>query len=241
MRRYGVLAALALVLLAPPAFAQSDEIVVTAQRYEERYDDFTFPHAIVTRRADFAVAYVTVESDTRDLAQRKSELVATLTDIARRNRPDVELSVGLLEESDDDHGDTRVKPFSIKGAEEQIEGGARPDTSKVTILVKTRIAAGDELDSVQRRLDGFVRALPKPGRVTVNAGDEGLSVVAPERMRGAIVEEIAKDARALLQALGSGQALHVQGLENRVAWRRTGDLELSFYIPHRLEIVPAGK
>ena len=212
---------------------------MTAQRYQERYEHAAMPAVAIVRRADFVVAHVTVESDTRDLAARRAELLQTLSELDRRARANGPVSVALLEESEDDAGDTRVKSFSASAAQAQIAGGTRPDTSSVAILLRTRVAPSDSLASTEERLDAFMRTLPKPGRVTLTSGDPALTIVNPGQYRTEVIAAMTADAKAILAAVGPGHGVHIDGLEGRIAWRRSGDLELTLYIPHHLQIEPA--
>lgn len=239
MKPYVVLAALWLGLAGAGAAQQpSDEIVVTAQRYVERYNAIALPHVAVVRRADFLVVNVAVESDTRDLAVRRQELLQTVTEVERRARAGGPVTVALIEESDDESGDTRVKPFSATAALDGLQSGSRPDTSTLSLLLRTPIQPADTLASAEGRLDAFVRALPKPGRVTVSTGGAGLTVINPGQYRAEVIAAIAADAQKILGALGPGYGVHIDGLENRIAWRRSGDLELTLYIPHHLQVEP---
>lgn len=221
-----------------PALAQDDEIIVTASRYVDRYEDFVLPHVAIKRRADFAVAEMTIESDSRDLRLRREELEQTLAELGRRARAAGPVTVALLEESEEDDGETRVKPYGLAEALEAIGGGLRPDTSRVTVLLRTAITADDTLEAVEARLDAFVRQLPKPGRISLSVGSPDLTLVDPAQYRAQLIAAIGADARTIITAIGPGQAVEIEGLENRVAWRRTGDLELTVFAPHRLRIVP---
>jgi hypothetical protein len=224
--------------LSGHAFAQDDEIVVTAARYQERYEEDVIPHVAVTRRADFLVARVEIESDSRDLEPRRAELVQTVNEIERRARAGGPVSVALLEESDEDAGDTRVKPFSAAAAMSQIGAGSRPDTSRLALLLRTPIQQADTLASAEARLDAFVRALPKPGRIAVTTGDAELTIVNPGQYRTQVVSAVAADAQRILTALGPGYGVSIDGLEKRIAWRRSSDLELTLYIPHHIAVAP---
>ena len=231
----------AAVLLASPVFAQLEEVVVTASRYVDRYGDFVVPHVSIKKRPDFAVADLKVESDTRDLAGRRRELMQTLTELGRRAATNGAVTVALLEESEDKNGETRVKPYSIGVAEAAIHNGSRPDTSRVAVLLRTAVKADDTINSVQERLDAFVNTLPKPGRVSLVVDDIELTLVKPSQYRADVINAIGQDAKTIVAALGPGQAVELEGLENQIAWRRTGDLELTVFLPHRLKVVPAGR
>jgi len=224
---------------AQPAFAQGDEIVVTASRYVERYENVQPPHVAITRRADFVVQSVGIESDTRDLGGRRTELAQILNELQSRSRNGA-VSVALIEESEDDAGETRVKPFTAALAQALIRNGGRPDTSGVSILLRTAIQPTDTLETVEARLDGFIRTLPKPGRVSLSSADVQLTITDPGQYRRPIIAAIATDAKQATDALGPGYGVRVSGLESRIAWRRAGDLELMLYIPHKIEITPPG-
>lgn len=241
MRAFGF-AGLFMVFAAAssPAWAQTDEIVVTAARYVERNESAALPAVTITRRADFAVATLTVESDTRDAAQRRSELMQTLNELQTRARANGPVSVALIEEAEEDDGETRVKPYTAALAQANITSGSRPDTSVVRVLLRTAVQPADTLDVVEGRLNGFVRSLPKPGRVTLGLRKPELTLIDPGQYRTPVVAAIAADARKITDSLGAGYGVRISGLQNRLAWRRTGDLALTIYIPHSIEIEPVG-
>lgn len=239
VRTLSLAAALLMSIGVAPAFAQQDEIIVTASRYVERNERVTLPAISIVRRADAVVSSVTVESDTRDLALRRSELEQTLRDLDRRVRAGGAVSVGLLEEGPDgDAGDTRVKPFTLAGALAQIRSGSRPDTSRVSILLRTAVRADDTLDTADTRLDQFIRSVSSPGRVTLIQGAVELSLLDPAQYRSAVIAAIIADGKVALGLAGDGQALRIEGLHNPIAWRRSGDLELRLYVPHTMAVVP---
>jgi hypothetical protein len=219
------------------AHADNDEIIVTAMRYEERYEDFTLPHVSIRKRADFAVASFVIESDTRDLTQRGSELRQALAELQRAVAASSRITVAIMEESDEDSGETSVRPFSIGSAELAITSGTRPDTSRVTLLLRTPVTASDTLDSIEERFDDFASRVSRPGRITLSVDEAELTLVNPAQYRRDVINAIGADARAAIASIGPNQAVEIEGLENRIAWRRTGDLELTIFIPHRLRIV----
>jgi len=239
MRAFGF-AGLFMVLAAAssPAFAQGDEIIVTASRYEERFQSTDLPQITLARRADNAVATMSVESDTRELGQRRTELMQTLNELQSRARANGPVSVALLEEAEEDDGETRVKPYTAALAQAQITSGSRPDTSVVRVLLRTAVQTNDTLESVEGRLDASVRSLPKPGRVSLGVSDPELTLVDPAQYRGEIIAAIAADARKVTSALGPDYGVRIEGLAERIAWRRTGDLTLSLYIPHSVTFGP---
>jgi len=227
------------IFIAPAGASDANEIVVTASRYKERYEEVALPHVVLRRRADFAVVSVTIESDSRDLRIRRTELEATLRDLATKAKPSGPVTVALLEDTEDgDAGDTRIKPYALDDALALVRGGDRPDTSRLTILLRTPIAPADTIKEVSARIDAFVRTLAKPGRVSITTGDENLTLVDPGQYRKALVEAIAADAHTVMSALGPNYGVRISGLEGRIAWKRSGDLDLTLYIPHQIVIAP---
>lgn len=235
---------LALALIATsmsvPALAQdepTEEIVVTASRYREAYQAFTIPSVSYVRRADFAVQPVTIASDTRDAAQRLAELRQALQSLTRYADRDARVSVALIEE-DSEGGQARVVAFTVEKAMGSLRGAGRPDTSAVTVSVRTRIAAGDDVDDVNARLAQFVGTIPRPGRVEVSSGALQLTLNDPQQYRPRIIADIAADVSQISGSLGAGYGARLEGLESPIAWRRAGDLDLRLFIPYRMVILP---
>jgi hypothetical protein len=92
-----------------------------------------------------------------------------------------------------------------------------------------------------RRIHAFRSTLPRLGRIEylMDATTE-LTVVQPGRYRKDVISAISNDVRAVTEALGDGYAARIEGLEQRMIWRRTGDLDMICFIPYRLEIRPTG-
>jgi hypothetical protein len=219
--------------LAGSAWAQDyEEIVVTGSRLEA-FDRLIVPHVTLVRRADFAIVDVEVRSDTRDQSQRLEEIRQGLRGLQTRSRPDG-VTLALRDE------DAQiVRDFSMQAAEDLFTRGPRADTSRVTVLLRTPITAQDTLETLRARVDRFVAAAPKPGRVEMEAGELALSMLDPNRFRSQLLAAIAADARAVAQAMGAGYSPSVGGLEGQVAWKRTGDLDLTLFVPYTIEALPA--
>lgn len=235
----GILVGAVLALMSVgPASAQEEEIVVTAMRYREAYENFSVPHVSLVRRADFAVQQITIGSDTREAAQRSAELRQALQSLTRYADRNARISVALIEEDSDQSGQARVIAFTVDKAMETLRGGPRPDTSYVTITVRTRVAAGDDRDAVRERFTQFVTNIPRPGRVEVSFGEMQLTLNDPQQYRPSLIAAIAGDAAQISNALGAGYGARLEGLENPIAWRRAGDLDLRLFIPYRMVILP---
>lgn len=230
--------ALATAGFAAPAFAESEEIIVTASRYVDRYESASIPAVSITRRADAVVMRVMVESDTRDAPTRRREIEQALSDIQRSANATV--SVALLDDGPEgDAGETRLRPFSVAKAMQLVGGGSRPDTSRVAILLRTPIGPRDTEDEVEARLNGFVNAVSRPGRVTLSGYDADLTLTDPGQYRAEVIAAIMADGRKALALAGEDHGLRIEGLENRIAWRRSGDLNLLLFVPHKMSITPA--
>jgi hypothetical protein len=244
---FGIVAlcfALAASALAAAAVATAGEgdnvIIVTANRYQDRYENFVIPAVSIKRRADFVVVSLVMESDTRDAAQRRLELEEALKDMARRTQTG-EISLALLDEGvEGDGGETRLRPFTVPLAMGLLRAGTRPDTTRVEILARTAVGKQDTLQGIEGRLDAFLDRVPRPGRVLITSKRIDLSLVDPGQYRGDLIAAILADGRKALALAGPGHALKIEGLEGRIAWRRSGDLDLTLYLPHRLQIAPAG-
>ena len=240
MFRSLVLSAL-LLCAAGPALAQddngSDEIVVTGSILS-RFEDFAVPHVSRVRRADFAVRDLTISSDTRDATLRQQELRQALQSLTRFADRDARVSVALIAADEDESGEARVISFSVEKALRSLRPSGRPDTSQVTVVVRTSVSAADDLDAVDARFDSFVHAIPRPGRVETTLGGMELTLANPSQYRPALIADIAADAAQISGAIGAGYGARLEGLENPIAWRRAGDLDLRLFVPYRMVILP---
>lgn len=226
--RHGLLAIAAVIAVASPAWAQDDEIVVTAQRRLSAFEALATPHVYMKRRADFVIVSLEVRSDTRDFNPRRDEMRQGLRNLeARANGSAISLAI-----VDDDAG--IVRPFSMAAAEELVRADRRPDTSVVTIRLRTQVSANDTLDAINARIERFVEATPKPGRVEMETGAVGLTLVNPEQYREPLLRDIAADGRHIADMLGAGYGVEMTGLERQVAWHRSGDLELTLFLSYGL-------
>lgn len=217
---------------AAPAMAQEEAIIVTGTRIEA-FESFQMPHIHMERRADSVIVELSVRSDTRDLSQRTGEMRDALRGLqSRAQNGAVALAI-----ADDEAG--IVRAFSMAAAEELIRGDHRPDTSFISIQLRTPVSADDTLEAVQARIERFVEAAAKPGRIEMETGEVNLVLNNPEQYRIPLVRDIAGDGRNIAAMLGPEYGVHVSGLERQVAWRRTGDLELTLFLPYSLNVARA--
>jgi len=227
----GLAAALLSVSIAPVWAQDADEIIVTGSRYSA-YEELTAPHIFEKRRADFVIVELEVRSDTRDYSTRRNEIRDALRALEGRARQ----GSTTLVLTDEENG--LVRPFSLASAEEIIRGDNRPDSSVITIRLRTPVGADDTLEAINERLERFVSGATKPGRVEMEMGDGELTLVDPEQYREGLVRAIAADGQAAAAAFGAGYGVVVTGLDRRVAWQRTGDLELTLFINYAMSIGP---
>jgi hypothetical protein len=227
-----------LIAMSAPALAQDDEqIVVTGARIRE-YDPDELPHALLRHRADFIIMSLNVSCDTRDISQRRAEIRQALQSLQQRAHG----GAVTLALTDDDAG--VVREFTLAAADELIaadQSDRRPDTSHVVIQLRTPVAANDTLDAIHARINQFVAAAPKPGRVEMELGDSQLVLTNPEQYRPYLLRQMATDGAAAAALLGSGYGVELDGIEHQVAWRRTSDLELTLFIPHHMNVMPRGQ
>ena len=223
---------------AVPALAQDsggdEEIVVTGSRLAY-YSSIAVPHVFVTRRADFAIVEVDLRNDTRAADMRRGELVEALNRLQTAAAA-VSMTLALV---DDDNG--IVRRFSLAGARQLMESGARADTTQLEIRIRTAVAPGDTLESIHDRVERFVSALPKPGRVEMSVGRTDLTMVNLEQYRDGMVRAILAEGRALAVQVGGAQQVSVGGLESQVAFHRTGDMDLVLFLPYALSLSLAGR
>ncbi|MGH6872565.1 MAG: hypothetical protein ACREHE_13775 [Rhizomicrobium sp.] len=228
MRTILVAAALAsVVVMTGAAYADVEEVVVTA----ERRDESGPPHIFVVKRADHLIATVTVTCDTRDAKQRMDELKTTLRDLIRAAASTKTISLGV--------GDSVLGDLNEADFDEIIEPDSRPDSSRASVVVKTAVAKDDTFNSATARIKDFIARATRTCRSEIirqNRWD--LTVIGPEQYRDRLVTQIVADARHTADLFGAGYGITIEGLEHPVTWSQQGPLDLALYIPYTLHIAP---
>lgn len=235
------LAAIAFVLAGVTSAASAQdlnysEVVVTGSRValeQNEFDDYNSerPAVGVRRMADFLVQGVAIRGDTRDEEQRNREIRAMLSDAVRlAERHGVVLSYG-------EYILTELTAANID--ELTLEADNRPDSQRVTFLVKAKLGEGQSAAQAEDRIAAFIEAVPENGRAQMDIwGEQSLSVVGPDSFRDAIITAIAQDANTQSAKLGDGYAVEITGLNKPVQWARAGLSEVQLYIPYSLRIMP---
>ncbi|MBO9602673.1 MAG: TonB-dependent receptor [Novosphingobium sp.] len=225
----------AALLLTAPASAQDlggAEIIVTGQRGEQ--DDYSkdMPSVGLRRTADFLIQEVKVSGDTRDDKQRSQEIHAMIEQALRlADKHGVELAFG----------DFVVQPLTLTNYKDLTltDDRSRPDSQFVTFLVKAPLGDKQSASEAEKRIAGFISAVPEVGRAQMDKQDDvSFSVVAPDAYRDAIASKITEDARQMAAKLGDGYAVQIEGLNMPVQWSRSGLSEVFLYIPYKLTILP---
>jgi len=227
-------ALLAALIIATQASAQdlsSQEIVVTARRAEQ--DDYQrdMPAVGLRRTADFLVQEVTIRGDTRDPKQRSAEIRQMLQRaVQMAGKYGVQLAFG----------DYILTPLTLQNMDEvTLTNDNRPDSQKLEFLIKSPLGAADTGSAAQKRIEGFIDAVPEVGRAQMDeSGDASLSIVGPDQYRAQIADKVMEDARALATRMGPGYAVTIEGLNMPVLWTRAGASEVMLYIPYKLVVVP---
>lgn len=236
-RKQLIAAALAACCVAP-ASAQdgAEELVVTGARASQRnavYAEVRVPAISLTRRADFVIADLRVSSDSREDSVRRQEVQRTLQNLADRARGG---AVTLALQQDD-----TVRPFSMELSMRLLTGGGRTDTSQVIVNIRTAVRDDDTLDTARQRFRAFAASVRGEGRALVDMpGDVGLTLRDVPQYRAPLIDAIVGDARDIAQRLGAGYRAELTGLENPVAWRKSGDLQLTLFIDYQVRVVPSG-
>jgi hypothetical protein len=217
-------------LLAQNANAPAlGEIIVTANRMNAGYAQENRPVVGLRRQADSAVMMISISSDSRDETTRKKEIhTMLLAAMDRASGAGVELVTGNFELRPVTRSNYQELPFNWAG---------RPDTSKVDIMVKVRLAGSTV--AATERIDSFVKAIPRNGRGAVDkSGGLTLTIINPDQYREAIIKLVAEDARRQAAIFGADYAVQVSGIDGQLFWSQVSGTEVFLYIPYRYTIVP---
>lgn len=230
-----ILPLLAILMVIPqPALGQDEgqqEIIVTAHRREAEDYSSAMPAVGLRRNADFVIQEVTVTGDTRDKTKREDEIYEMIRGaIATASHSGVQLAFG-------DRVVQTLTPANYRDL--SLQKDSRPDSEKVSFLVKAPLNGSVDARTAQAKITAFVKAVKPVGRALMTESDDlTFSVVAPDQYRAAIADIIAKDAKAMAERLGGDYAVEIEGLNLPVEWARSGLSEVFLYIPYRLVIVP---
>jgi hypothetical protein len=204
------------VAMPAPASAQDPgmaEVVITGTRRESDGFDASRPVIGLRRTADFAILEVSIAGDTREAPRRREEIAT---------------------------GDFIITPLTLANYRNlPMSNDGRPDTDRVSFLIKARLDAATDGAAAQQRIERFVHAVPAAGRAEFRAGGElTLSVVAPDQYRGQILDLIAADSRAAAQRFGPDYAVEARGLDRPVEWARASLTEVFLYVPYNIVVRP---
>src|SRR3569832_33250 len=153
MRRALFAGFLMLLPALAPALAQESlgqgEVVVTGTRREADGYDASMPAVGLRRRADFAIQQVTITGDTRDATVRHDEMYRMIRGaIELATKRGVQLATG----------DTVVEPLTLENYRNlTLTRDSRPDSEKVSFLVKTPLTEGGDAKAALDRIDAFVK------------------------------------------------------------------------------------
>lgn len=205
------------------------EVVVTANRLNARYAQQDRPVVGLRRQADSAVLQVSIVSDARDEAVRKSEIhTMLLAALDRAGAAGVDLVAGNFELVPVTKANYQNLPLFSAG---------RVDTSQVSLMLKVKLAGS--IAAAEERFAGFIKGLPKTGRGEVNrTGNLTLTIVNPDQYRDAIVKLVADSARHYAAMFGPDYAVQVTGIDGQVSWSQVSGTDVFLYVPYRYTIVP---
>ncbi|MEZ5498298.1 MAG: hypothetical protein R3E77_02590 [Steroidobacteraceae bacterium] len=227
------LLALCLAATSAGASAQSmDEIIVTAAKRDE---SARLPGAYLRRTGDFMLLEVTVTNDTREFAARKREIYDTLKAMLAAANRDGGIELSVIDEND------LVLPLRVDDATVSLAPDSRPDTSRTSINVKTRIpASGANSLALIAKLKQFVASIKPSGRTQLlSAGSVEISIVNPLQYREQVIELFATDAARVTKSLGEDYRVIVRGIDQPIRWIRMGVLDLALFVPYQYDVIPA--
>jgi hypothetical protein len=222
-----------LTLSAGIAYAQNasvEEIVVTGSRADAR-----IPGASLKRPADFILLEVAVSNDSREAETRKTEIYDTLRAMLAAASKDQSIELSVI-------GDNQlVLPLKLDSATVVLARDSRPDTSRTTISVKTRIPSTvGNSSALVAKLKDFASGIKPVGRTLIDKdGAIEISIVNPAQYRDRVIELFAADVKKVTGALGSDYKVVAHGIDEPIRWVRDGMLDVTIYVPYSYDVIPA--
>lgn len=205
------------------------------------------------RPADGVVRPVEIVSDSLDEDVRRKEVEAMLlAAIDRAGRDGLSLVTGQLEvkevtrqnwrevfpglvakatdDEDEDEDDYDDDDDDENG---KVLPGFEDDGSTATIRLMVKTKLNGSIADAQRRITGFVKAVPVSGRSQMRQkGTLALTIVNPEQYRDEIYRRIAEASTHAGSFYGAGFKVEVTGLDREIAWAQVSDTDVFLYIPY---------
>jgi len=238
MRREWILSvALAAFLVGAPAelLAQDGVVVVTGSRierddYDEYYDDEQSAIGL-TRKADFFLKPIYINSDSRDPDTRKAEVDAMLAAAMERARAEGITVVA---------GNYTLKPLTPETMDDLSYGrGRRPDTTRISIYARLPVDGSyDRVDEVDDLVRSFVKDVPVTGRSYIETGSTNLGIDNPQQYRAAVVRAVAEESKRYAAMFGKDYGVEIRGLDSDLFFNQASETEVFLYIEHSFVIKP---
>jgi hypothetical protein len=205
------------------------EVMVGANRQNAPFYRQDRPLVGLRRSADAAVMAFTITSDSRDNAVRKQEIQAVVAAaIGKAKAAGFELVIGNFQ----------LEPLTDQNRNDlNYEYGGRIDTSRVTIMAKTRLDGS--ADAARKRLETFINSIKGTGRATVESGGTiQLTVVNPDQYRDQVLKLVADDAHRNAALFGPEFTFNIAGTDQPVVWTQVSSTEVFLFVPYHYTINP---
>ncbi len=221
---------LLLFVLSSASLAQSsEEIVVTGIRASA--DEM--PGVTLKRLGDFLLLEVELESDSREAKERQKEIYSTIKNAISLAEKDKNIKLSLVRENS-------VVPLTMDNHEVDLATGSRPDTSVVTIQVKSPIPK-DTVDpgKLILKLRKFTQSVSVVGRVHIDVTEEtSVSIVNPAQYRSEILKLVTTEIETVTSSLGDDYRVILMGVDKPIKWNAAGPLHLRLFIPYTYAVIP---
>ena len=266
MKKLAQFAALGLVLMASPMWAQdeggsdggAENIVVTGSR---RASPIAGGVAVIDRRpviglrrqADSALRRIEITSDSLDEEVRRKEVeTMLLSALDRAKGAGLSLVIGEFvgvevtrETWKDLFPALAGKSGDLDGDDDHDDdddnGRAKSrfedDGRTATLRLMVKTKLTGSIADAERRIGGFVKAVPASGRSEIHQkGDLSLTIINPEQYRDEIYRRIAAGSKHASSFYGPEYGVEITGLDREIAWEQVSNTEVFLYIPYSFKV-----
>jgi hypothetical protein len=204
-----------------------DSIVVTGSRIS--YSDLLETPAVgLIKPADFILLGFALETDTREEAERQSELHSTL----KRVVDGAGTRYTLIEQ-----GGIELDAGNYQIA---LMRGSKEDSSRAQLTLRAKLSPEGGAAALVETMRALLLSTKMSGRskLSIEAGT-ALTISKPDRYRHELLQEIAKDV-AQVRAIFGECVVALDGLNGRIQWERVSTGELLLYIPYSMTLSGCG-
>jgi hypothetical protein len=220
------LSAVLFAVFSQPVFAQLEEIVVTAGRSDGA-------PVVYSVKGDYHLQPIKIINDSLVEEERERDVKAAYEAIIDSSLGSSNIAIVASKRE--------LTPIKDASDFSQLyRDDSKNSKSSINLFIKSEIKSHDpSKGTYKENYQSFINSVGKFGRTkVVFNGDSDITILNPRQYRASLIQEIGKDIKVLVQALGGDYRVVINGLDRQVKWHREGEDNVEFFIPYSFIVIP---